>query len=175
MQAVGTKNRTSLHSIDGSVLKTRGSLSIGRGGHVRKRRRGSLSFGISSYNKHPSICPQYPGIEWWQSELFVSKQRACQFNITKKVTHRRSLCHLHILCKDDNLALTIHAFFIILVSLRMPQQIPTLTEPGTETLTPKAIVVVLLYSSFLQCIQVITHHLFTIVDNSPSKGVLPYQ
>ena len=49
MQAVGTKNRTSLHSIDGSAFKTRGSLSIGRGGHVRKRRRGSLSFGISSY------------------------------------------------------------------------------------------------------------------------------
>ena len=48
MQAVGTKNRTSLHSIDGSAFKTRGSLSIGRGGHVRKRRRGSLSFGISS-------------------------------------------------------------------------------------------------------------------------------
>jgi hypothetical protein len=47
MQAVGTKNRTSLHSIDGSAFKTRGSLSIGRGGHVRKRRRGSLSFGIS--------------------------------------------------------------------------------------------------------------------------------
>ena len=48
MQAVGTKNRTSLHSIDGSAFKTRGSLSIGRGGHVRKRRRGSLSFGIST-------------------------------------------------------------------------------------------------------------------------------
>ena len=47
MQAVGTKNRTSLHSIDGSAFKTRGSLSIGKGGHVRKRRRGSLSFGIS--------------------------------------------------------------------------------------------------------------------------------
>ena len=31
MQAVGTKNRTSLHSIDGSAFKTRGSLSIGRG------------------------------------------------------------------------------------------------------------------------------------------------
>ena len=48
MQAVGTKNRTSLHSIDGSAFKTRGSLSIGRGGHVRKRRKGSLSFGISN-------------------------------------------------------------------------------------------------------------------------------
>ena len=47
MQAVGTKNRTSLHSIDDSILKTRGSLSMGSGGHVRKRRRGSLSFGIS--------------------------------------------------------------------------------------------------------------------------------
>ena len=30
MQAVGTKNRTSLHSIDGSAFKTRGSLSIGK-------------------------------------------------------------------------------------------------------------------------------------------------
>ena len=29
MQAVGTKNRTSLHSIDGSAFKTRGSLSFG--------------------------------------------------------------------------------------------------------------------------------------------------
>jgi len=52
MQAVGTKNRTSLHSIDGSAFKTRGSLSIGRGGHVRKRRRGSLSFGIPIYVPH---------------------------------------------------------------------------------------------------------------------------
>lgn len=44
MQAVGTKNRTSLHSIDGSAFKTRGSLSIGR---ESVRKRGSLSFGIS--------------------------------------------------------------------------------------------------------------------------------
>ena len=54
MQAVGTKNRTSLHSIDGSAFKTRGSLSIGRGGHVRKRRRGSLSFGISNIETNAS-------------------------------------------------------------------------------------------------------------------------
>jgi hypothetical protein len=55
MQAVGTKNRTSLHYIDGSAFKTRGSLSIGRGGHVRKRRRGSLSFGISIVTKRAII------------------------------------------------------------------------------------------------------------------------
>ena len=54
MQAVGTKNRTSLHSIDDSVLKTRGTLSMGSGGHVRKRRRGSLSFGISTALQPPT-------------------------------------------------------------------------------------------------------------------------
>ena len=33
----------------------------------------------------------------------------------------------------------------------------------------------LLDSSFLQCIQVITHYLFTIVENSPPNEVLVYQ
>ena len=49
MQAIGLKNRISLHSIDGSNLKIRGSLSIGTGGHFRKSAEGSLSFGISIY------------------------------------------------------------------------------------------------------------------------------
>ena len=49
MQAVGKKNRTNLHSLYDFVLMTRGILCIGTGGHVRKRRRGSLSFGISSF------------------------------------------------------------------------------------------------------------------------------
>ena len=66
MQAVGTKNRTSLHSIDGSVLKTRGSLSIGNGGHVPKRRRGSLSFGISNQLLEvPSICQHQRLYDIW--------------------------------------------------------------------------------------------------------------
>ena len=59
MQAVWNKNRTSLHSIDDSVLKTRGSLSMGSGGHVRKRRRGSLSFGISINLKHQELLGKY--------------------------------------------------------------------------------------------------------------------
>ena len=42
------KNRTSLHSVYDYDLKPRGSLSIGTGGHVRKRTKGSLSFGISN-------------------------------------------------------------------------------------------------------------------------------
>ena len=49
MQAIGLKNRISLHSIDGSNLKIRGSLSFGTGGHFRKSAEGSLSFGISIY------------------------------------------------------------------------------------------------------------------------------
>jgi len=52
MQAVGKKNRTNLHSLYDFVLMTRGILCIGTGGHVRKRRRGSLSFGISIYVPH---------------------------------------------------------------------------------------------------------------------------
>ena len=48
MQAIGLKNRISLHSIDGSDPKIRGSLSIGTGGHFRKSAEGSLSFGIST-------------------------------------------------------------------------------------------------------------------------------
>ena len=48
MQAIGLKNRISLHSIDGSNLKIRGSLSFGTGGHFRKSAEGSLSFGIST-------------------------------------------------------------------------------------------------------------------------------
>jgi len=62
MQAVGTKNRSSLHSIDDSVLKTRESLSIGIGGHVRKGRRGSLSCGIFS--------PVWADIKDWSDDAF---------------------------------------------------------------------------------------------------------
>ena len=51
MQAIGLKNRISLHSIDGSNLKIKGSLSFGTGGHFRKSAEGSLSFGISNITK----------------------------------------------------------------------------------------------------------------------------
>ena len=48
MQAVGKKNRTSLHSLYDFVLMTRGILCIGTGGPTYKRTRGLLCFGISS-------------------------------------------------------------------------------------------------------------------------------
>ena len=51
MQAVATKNRYSLHSFEGSAFMSRGSRSFGSGGHFRKRRKGSLSFGISNYHQ----------------------------------------------------------------------------------------------------------------------------
>ena len=47
MQAVGKKNRTSLHSLYDFVLMTRGILCIGTGGPNYKRTRGLLCFGIS--------------------------------------------------------------------------------------------------------------------------------
>ena len=48
MQAVRMKNRNSLHSIRGFILKTGGSLSFGKVDHFRKRQPGSFSFGIST-------------------------------------------------------------------------------------------------------------------------------
>ena len=48
MQAVGKKNRTSLHSLYDFVLMTRGILCIGTGGPTYKRTRGLLCFGISN-------------------------------------------------------------------------------------------------------------------------------
>ena len=48
MQAVGMKNRSSLHSIWDFVFKTRGSFSSGRGGQFAKGRRESLCSGIST-------------------------------------------------------------------------------------------------------------------------------
>ena len=48
MQAVGKKNRTSLHSLYDFVLMTRGILCIGTGGPTYKRTRGLLCFGISA-------------------------------------------------------------------------------------------------------------------------------
>ena len=48
MQAVGKKNRTSLHSLYDFVLMTRGILCIGTGGPTYKRTRGLLCVGISN-------------------------------------------------------------------------------------------------------------------------------
>ena len=59
MQAIGLKNRISLHSIDGSNLKIRGSLSFGTGGHFRKSAEGSLSFGISSMDRMDAIRSEF--------------------------------------------------------------------------------------------------------------------
>ena len=54
MQAVGKKNRTSLHSLYDFVLMTRGILCIGTGGPTYKRTRGLLCFGISSVGEYLS-------------------------------------------------------------------------------------------------------------------------
>ena len=48
MQAIGKKNRTSLHSLYDFVLMTRGILCIGTGGPTYKRTRGLLCVGISN-------------------------------------------------------------------------------------------------------------------------------
>jgi hypothetical protein len=77
MQAIGLKNRISLHSIDGSNLKIRGSLSFGTGGHFRKSAEGSLSFGISS-NSPNSIEKRETALEPFPFQLiFVISSEVC--------------------------------------------------------------------------------------------------
>ena len=81
MQAVGKKNRTSLHSLYDFVLMTRGILCIGTGGPTYKRTRGLLCVGISSrfaeYRRleiHPDdpIC-RAVDVEPIQVELEISR------------------------------------------------------------------------------------------------------
>ena len=74
MQAVGKKNRTSLHSLYDFVLMTRGILCIGTGGPTYKRTRGLLCFGISiealevNWSKYNDI---------WSSPLYKVKDYYC--------------------------------------------------------------------------------------------------
>jgi|GEM_PF-3195197 len=95
MQAVGKKNRTSLHSLYYFVLMTRGILCIGTGGPAYKRTRGLLCFGISNnLLEYARIVEAGWGIKAIQ--IFLHKDEGHYENPADKKTWKPNY-HAHII------------------------------------------------------------------------------
>ena len=85
------KNSSRLLSIIDPIIRTWGSLSIGTGGHVEKRTRGSLCVGISTLDPYEQRFVIYPEYEKGVPKIALIKTVSETIDINEEVVNSWSI------------------------------------------------------------------------------------